>query len=175
MPGLARGLPAAERPRRVCPAAAPSQDRVTAGCARYFDVGLIVAENPQGFGKPRYLMPGQKSQKRKIPWRPGRSPGRFASHLNLRQRQARMVRKARPAGAIRFRADRVSNNWAPTSNSRSRICRSETAGPCEAALGRQCEASFLSHRNEIAQMTQLHAQTMLSRYDMDSTKSFSSR
>src|SRR6202789_3683153 len=40
-------------------------------------------------------------------------------------------------------------------------------------LGRQREASFFSHRNEIAQMTQLHAQPILSRYDIDSTKSFS--
>jgi len=47
-------------------------------------------------------------------------------------------------------------------------------GRVKPPLGRQREASFFSHRNEIAQMTQLHAQSMLSRYDMDSTKSFSS-
>ena len=57
------------------------------------DVGLIVAENPQGFGKPRHLVPGQKSKNERCLSDLGRPPRRFARHLDLRQRQARMVEK----------------------------------------------------------------------------------
>ena len=51
-----------------------------------FNVGLIVAENPQGLGKPRHLVPGQNPRTKDALAIWAAPPRRFASHLDLRQR-----------------------------------------------------------------------------------------
>src|SRR6266403_4622716 len=99
-----------------------------------FNVGLIVAENPQGLGKPRHLVPGQKSKNERClsdlgrPAAPLRQPPRPATALGARGRE----RPGLP-GSVRFRADRVSliGRRPPTPDRGS--AGSGTAAPCEAA------------------------------------------
>jgi hypothetical protein len=86
----------------------------------------------------------------------GRPPRRFAGHLDLRQRQACVVEKG-PARRSQFDSTGTAYQelGADLELQVADLPAQGRLGGVKPPLGCQSQASFLSHRNEIAKMTQL--------------------